>query len=83
MASPDDDKSASLAHPQYWDERYANEKEDDKSHEWFREYKDLVPFLEKRLFSAYPPQNNPRILHLGAGKSVGTAHGLFSELETC
>jgi EEF1A lysine methyltransferase 4 len=70
MASADDDKSGSLAHPQYWDERYAKENPNEPSREWFRDYKDLSSFLEKRLFSDRPPQSNPRILHLGSGKSV-------------
>lgn len=59
-----------LAQPGYWDARYANEKPGDPTHEWFRNYEDLSAFLERRLKAAKPPHTNPRILHLGAGKSV-------------
>ncbi|CAK7275232.1 hypothetical protein SEPCBS57363_006575 [Sporothrix epigloea] len=42
------------------------------THEWFRTYSDLEPFLRKVLFDcpSYRPVDNPRILHLGCGDSV-------------
>lgn len=64
-----------LAHPTYWNERYASEQEageDDTkptlgSYEWFRNFEDLRSFFEKHL---PPPLSGPRILHLGCGNSV-------------
>ncbi|CAK7242414.1 MAG: hypothetical protein STHCBS139747_003905 [Sporothrix thermara] len=42
------------------------------THEWFRTYSDLEPFLKKVLFGrpGCRPADNPRILHLGCGDSV-------------
>ncbi|CAK7566794.1 MAG: hypothetical protein SEPTF4163_004746 [Sporothrix epigloea] len=42
------------------------------THEWFRTYNDLEPFLRKVLFDrpGYRPVDHPRILHLGCGDSV-------------
>ncbi|CAK7233981.1 hypothetical protein SCUCBS95973_008781 [Sporothrix curviconia] len=42
------------------------------THEWFRTYSDLEPFLQKVLFDrpGCRPADHPRILHLGCGDSV-------------
>lgn len=74
MDATDDADRGDIALPEYWDKRYANEKPGDPTHEWFLNYKELASFLEKKLFSARPPQSSPRILHLGSGKSVSSGH---------
>jgi hypothetical protein len=55
-----------LGHPRYWDERYSSERQSD-SHEWFRSFGQLRPFLEHYLPS---PSSGCHILHLGCGSSV-------------
>lgn len=59
-----------LAHPEYWNERYSTAETDEPTHEWFRTFGDLLPFLEPKLFKARPASTNPKILHLGSGDSV-------------
>lgn len=59
-----------LAHPEFWDERYATAEDSAPTHEWFRTFAELLPFLEPKLFDARPPATNPKILHLGSGDSV-------------
>ncbi|CAK7213641.1 hypothetical protein SBRCBS47491_001874 [Sporothrix bragantina] len=75
-----------LSHAEFWDGRYAEAKKGDgqtetttdnasssaPTHEWFRTYSDLEPFLQKVLFDrpGCTPTDNPRILHLGCGDSV-------------
>lgn len=68
-----------LAKPEYWDRRYlgidtANREEgaggnnqDSRSHEWFRSFERIRPFLLKNL---PPVAENPRIVHMGCGTSV-------------
>lgn len=59
-----------LAHPEFWDERYATAEDSAPTHEWFRTFAELLPFLQPKLFNARPPATNPKILHLGSGDSV-------------
>ena len=59
-----------LAHPEFWDERYSVAETDKPTHEWFRTFDELLPFLEPNLFEARPAATNPKILHLGSGDSV-------------
>lgn len=69
---PKTDEGATLGHASFWDERYS--KADDSSkptHEWFRDFASLEPFLSKHLFTVRQPDSKPRILHLGSGDSVG------------
>jgi hypothetical protein len=61
-----DEDLKELAHPRYWDERYSSERQSD-SHEWFRSFEQLRPFLEHYLPS---PSSGCHILHLGCGSSV-------------
>lgn len=60
-----------LASPEYWDKRYAKHSRGSESehgtHEWFRTFEQLRPFLQKELPD---PISAPRILHLGCGDSV-------------
>ena len=65
-----DTEAEALARVEYWDERYAKSDGKGPTHEWFRSYSDLQPFLEKYLFEPFKPAQNPKILHLGAGDSV-------------
>ncbi|KAI7265264.1 hypothetical protein KC343_g3314 [Hortaea werneckii] len=69
MSKADKDAQA-LAHAEFWDERYTKSDGSGPTHEWFRSYSDLEPFLERHLFKTYPPARNPGILHLGAGDST-------------
>ena len=57
-----------LGFPEYWNNRYHGGAE--ASHEWFRTFEKLQPFLERRLPK---PSLKPRILHLGCGDSSLTA----------
>lgn len=59
-----------LAHPEFWNERYATAEADKPTHEWFRTFDELMPFLEPHLFDARGPSTKPRVLHLGSGDSV-------------
>lgn len=63
-------KVEALATPEYWNERYSTAKDDDPTHEWFRTFGDLQPFLQKHMIDPHPPGVDPRILHLGAGDST-------------
>ena len=67
---PQTEEADALARAQYWDERYGKSHGEGPTHEWFRSYKDLQPFLETHLFKPFEPSQNPKILHLGAGDSV-------------
>lgn len=71
MSKADKDAQA-LAHAEFWNERYDKSDGSGPTHEWFRSYSDLQPFLGKHLFETFPPAQSPRILHLGAGDSVRT-----------
>ncbi|ERS95206.1 hypothetical protein HMPREF1624_08417 [Sporothrix schenckii ATCC 58251] len=83
-----------LSHAEFWDGRYSvavkegaeattestkTAPTDEPTHEWFRSYSDLEPFLVKVLFGRPKcgPADNPSVLHLGCGDSV-----IPAELET-
>ena len=70
--SNSDEEAKALAHLDYWDERYSKSDSTGPTHESFRSYSDLKPFLTKHLFGPYAPHQRPEILHLGAGDSVVT-----------
>ncbi|KAL2129515.1 hypothetical protein VTI74DRAFT_7643 [Chaetomium olivicolor] len=61
-----------LSHAWYWDQRYSKSDGTTPSHEWFRSFSDLEPFLERNLLSTpgFTAQDNPVILHLGSGDSL-------------
>ncbi|KAH9890176.1 S-adenosyl-L-methionine-dependent methyltransferase [Xylariomycetidae sp. FL2044] len=59
-----------LSRPEYWDEAYTGIEPDQQKHEWFRTFRDLEQFFERRIFHAYAPEMHPRILHLGSGDST-------------
>ena len=63
-------ESRQLAQPEYWDKRYAEVGPESQLHEWFKSYKELVPFLNRHLFKVRSPETAPMILHLGSGDSV-------------
>jgi hypothetical protein len=64
-----------LAHPEYWNERYASGNEVEQegvqevlgSFEWFRNFEKLRPFFTKHLPAT---SSGCHILHLGCGNSV-------------
>ncbi|KAK3666386.1 hypothetical protein LTR22_002690 [Elasticomyces elasticus] len=56
-----------LAHPEYWDKRYAANDDDAKRYDWLRNFETLKPFLLTHLPT---PETNPKILHLGSGNST-------------
>ena len=68
MSSPSE--AEALAYPGYWDERYALSDGEQPTHEWFRSFKSLEPYLLRHLFEPRPSNSNPHILHLGSGDSV-------------
>ncbi|SCV38756.1 uncharacterized protein FFB14_07004 [Fusarium fujikuroi] len=57
---------------EYWDSRYATSNNNDPTHEWFRSFSQVLPFLHKNLLEqpGRTAQDEPRILHLGSGDSV-------------
>ncbi|KAH7259345.1 S-adenosyl-L-methionine-dependent methyltransferase [Fusarium redolens] len=57
---------------EYWDSRYATSNNNDPTHEWFRSFSQVLPFLQKNLLEqpGRTAQDNPKILHLGSGDSV-------------
>lgn len=59
-----DQELEKLAHPEFWDERYATAtaEADTPTHEWFRTFDELLPFLEPNLFGSRAPLTNPKIL---------------------
>lgn len=68
----EEDQELSLA--EYWDGRYANAEAEAEAptHEWFRSFGHLLPYLERNLLkvAGFTAQDDPRILHLGSGDSV-------------
>ncbi|KAI0116765.1 S-adenosyl-L-methionine-dependent methyltransferase [Daldinia grandis] len=64
-----DEENERLAHPSFWDQRYAQTEGDRPTHEWFRNFAELEAFLDQKLFQTRSPNTNPRILHLGSGDS--------------
>ncbi|KAK0278437.1 hypothetical protein LTR35_009176 [Friedmanniomyces endolithicus] len=67
-------EAAELAMPAYWDERYSQSDGVQPTHEWFKSYDQLQPFLKNHLFNVRIPQDQPTILHLGAGDSDVPQH---------
>ncbi|MCJ1421107.1 hypothetical protein MMC32_007469 [Xylographa parallela] len=64
----DPNSTKELGFPDYWNNRYNQGAESDHAtHEWFRTFEKLRPFLEKELPRA---SSEPRILHLGCGDST-------------
>ncbi|KYG13634.1 hypothetical protein FVEG_13903 [Fusarium verticillioides 7600] len=57
---------------EYWDSRYATSNNNDPTHEWFRSFSQVLPFLQKNLLEqpGRTAQDDPRVLHLGSGDSV-------------
>ncbi|KAI2466295.1 S-adenosyl-L-methionine-dependent methyltransferase [Annulohypoxylon bovei var. microspora] len=64
-----DSENERLAHPEFWDQRYAQADGDRPTHEWFRTFGDLESFFNQRLFKTRNPDSNTKILHLGSGDS--------------
>ncbi|KAL8836219.1 MAG: hypothetical protein Q9170_002996 [Blastenia crenularia] len=65
-----DAETKRLAHPEYWDDRYAEVGSGKVVHEWFRSFNDLELFFDRYLFQVRGPQTTPKILHLGSGDST-------------
>jgi hypothetical protein len=69
MSSPSDE----IVQPDFWDSRYINSNGDEPTHEWFGA-SSVQKLFQRNLFGTpgLRPEDNPRILHLGSGDSVGT-----------
>lgn len=76
-----DDELKQLANPEFWDGRYAIAEADKPTHEWFRTFDELLPFLEPHLFAVRGPLTHPKILHLGSGDSVRNFRGRETDLR--
>ncbi|KAF2102820.1 S-adenosyl-L-methionine-dependent methyltransferase [Rhizodiscina lignyota] len=65
-------KADELAFASYWDKRYetGDHLDDQPTHEWFRGFDSLKPWLSKHLFDARPAERDPVIIHLGCGDST-------------
>jgi hypothetical protein len=71
-----------LSTSEYWDKRYAQADGENATHEWFRSFSALLPFLQSNLFDARPVEQKPKILHFGSGDSVSHCHdGLHNGRE--
>jgi hypothetical protein len=67
-----------LAFAVYWDGRYNISDGEQPTHEWFKNYDALQPFLTKTLFQDRGAEKNPRILHLGSGDSVRSPSSIIA-----
>ena len=65
-----DEEGKALATPEFWNSRYNQADGENPTHEWFRSFSALKPFLQKHLFEQRSPETRPRIVHLGSGDSV-------------
>ncbi|KAK6208651.1 hypothetical protein QIS74_12169 [Colletotrichum tabaci] len=63
-------EAEALATPEFWNERYTQSDGSNPTHEWFRTFAALEPYLQKNLFSQRSPESAPRIMHLGSGDST-------------
>jgi hypothetical protein len=74
---PDESEELSLA--SFWDKRYdtIDRLNRQPTHEWFRGFESLKPWLSKHLFNERPANLTPSILHLGCGDSVCHQHSNF------
>jgi hypothetical protein len=70
-----------LAFAIYWDGRYNISDGEQPTHEWFKNYDALRPFLTKAIFQDRGVEKNPRILHLGSGDSVRGSSFEFENLH--
>ena len=68
-----------LSRSEYWDERHKTSTTtgDEPSHEWFKGFENLKPFITTHLLEPKRPDENPRVLHLGCGDSVSRKKHLF------
>jgi hypothetical protein len=71
-------EAAALGHAEFWNERYSKAADEKPTHEWFRGFASLEPFLAKHLFSRRDAQTRPRIMHLGSGDSVRVSSAALS-----
>ncbi|PNS14796.1 Queuine tRNA-ribosyltransferase-like protein [Sphaceloma murrayae] len=65
-----EEEQEALATPEYWNGRYSQADGEKPTHEWFKTYDALKPFLTRHLFEPRRPEDNPSILHLGSGDST-------------
>lgn len=72
MAPSAAEEDRALVYSGYWDDHYSKSEGEEPTHEWFRSFVDLQPFLQTHLFESQglKPQDNPLILHIGSGDSV-------------
>ncbi|KAH0289583.1 hypothetical protein M436DRAFT_55093 [Aureobasidium namibiae CBS 147.97] len=64
------DGEGALSTSEYWDLRYAQADGENATHEWFRSFSTLLPFLQSNLFDVRPVDQKPKILHFGSGDST-------------
>lgn len=72
-----------LLHPEYWNDHYAAWNSETPTHEWFRSFTDLESFFQRNLFEApgLTAEDDPKILHLGSGDSVGLFTPAYSACQ--
>ncbi|KAK3640547.1 hypothetical protein LTR56_011886 [Elasticomyces elasticus] len=68
-----------LAHPEYWDKRYAANDDDAKRYDWLRNFETLKPFLLTHLPT---PETNPKILHLGNQTAVDFSATVIANMKS-
>ncbi|KAI9684943.1 MAG: hypothetical protein M1822_005592 [Bathelium mastoideum] len=79
METDNIDAGQELASPSFWNERYDikdSRGQSEPSHEWFRNFDNLKPWLSKHLVHVRPANQAPLILHLGCGDST-IPHDLY------
>lgn len=66
------EEDRALSSSEYWDSRYSSSG-DGQLHEWFRSFENLEPFFQDNFFNVQgmTAEDDPLVLHLGSGDSVG------------
>lgn len=65
-------EAGKLGSSSYWNSEYSICAIEASSHEWFRTFEEIWPWMAKYIINRLPPELNPRLLHLGCGDSVRT-----------
>lgn len=58
------EKNETYGTQEYWEERYAQDKVEDKTYDWFKNYDSLKPIFNQLI------QKSDKVIHLGTGNST-------------
>ncbi|KAK3311987.1 hypothetical protein B0H66DRAFT_585195 [Apodospora peruviana] len=71
--SPKRRRGQALATAAYWNDHFSQSNgADEPTHEWLRNFAELEPFFNSKMFgvSGFEPEKRPLIVHLGSGDST-------------